>query len=126
MIKKIYYGVSVKQTPEAEPFYLLSAPANEILEWADVPRKQEKFLAGFQRKLADRFSDITDFLTHPESHGKNIIPSSIIISTSIENLKITPIDGNSFVKIEIEIPDRNRLLELKETIKLLKSRLGTE
>jgi len=126
MIKKTYYGIAVKQTPEANPFYLLSAPASEILEWADVPRKQEKFLAGFQRKLAERYSDITEFLIHPESHGKNIIPSSIIISTNLSNLKVTKMDENSFVKIEIEISERDRLFELKETIKLLKKRLGAE
>ncbi len=122
----IYYGIEVNQTPEAKPFYLLSASAHEILEWADAPRKQEKFLAGFQRQLADRYSDITDFITHPLSNGKNIIPSSVIIATNLSNIKIDKIDNNGFVKIEIQIPDRNKSQELNETIKKLKSRLGVE
>ena len=126
METKTYYGIQVNQTPDSKPFYLLSASAHEILEWADAPRKQEKFLAGFQRKLGDRFSDITDFLTHPDSHGRNIIPSSVIIATNLTNLLITPIENNGFVKIEIQIPERNKIVELKETISRLKQRLGTE
>src|SRR5689334_3625076 len=43
-----YIAIRVQQKPDARPFYLFSAAAAELLEWADVPRKKAAYLAGYQ------------------------------------------------------------------------------
>ena len=57
-----YTAVQVIQRPGAEPFYLLTATAEEVLEWADVPRKKANYMAGYQRELDDRHQKIQKFI----------------------------------------------------------------
>lgn len=122
----VYYGIAVKQTPESQPFYLIVSSASEILKWADVPRKQENFLAGYQRQLDDRHSTITDYLNQPDSNGKNIIPSSIIIAADENKITISPEGDRGLVKISISVDSKDSKTILHETLDRLKSRLGAD
>jgi hypothetical protein len=48
---KRYQAIEVLQQPEAPPMYMIRAAARELLEWCDVPRTKEHYMAGYQ--LAD-------------------------------------------------------------------------
>src|SRR5690606_25080946 len=119
-----YFGIEVKQTPESEPFYLIVSSADEILKWADVPRKQENFLAGYQRQLDDRHGNITDYLSQSDGEGRNIIPSSIIIAADHNQVSVKKIDENGLFRIEISDDEKETDALLKETLARLKDRLG--
>jgi hypothetical protein len=121
-----YFGLEVKQTPDSDPFYLLVSSAHEILKWADVPRKQENFLAGYQRQLDDRYSKITEYFNQPDSGGRNIIPSSIIVAIEKGKIKVTPEGGNGLVRIDIAVEDLTLEELLTKTVASLKSRLGSD
>jgi len=121
-----YYGIQVQQTPESKPFYLIAAPATEILSWADVPRKQENFLAGYQRQLNDRHTTITDFLNQPDSGGKNILPSSIIIAADANKIKISDESKSGLVRITINVEQKDTPELLEETLAHFRKRLGKE
>ena len=122
----IYYGIEVKQTPEAMPFYLLVSSADDILRWADVPRKQENFLAGYQRQLDERHETIREYLSQPESEGRNIIPSSIIIAAESSRVAISEADKNGLFKIEVSVDEKDTDVLLQETLVRLRARLGID
>ncbi len=125
-MKKTYFAIQVKQTPDSDPFYLLGASAAEILEWAGVPRKQEDFLAGYQRALDPRNENIAAYFTHPDSHGKNIIPSSIIVAADASRVTFTPEGGNGVFRVEILFDDPKPEDLLKQTLQRLRARLSAE
>jgi hypothetical protein len=126
MKKFNYYGIEVRQTPDSKPFYLIQSKAPEILEWSDVPRKQENFLAGYQRQLDDRHTTITDYFTQPDNAGRNIIPSSVIIAVNKANITLTPDGDKGLFRIEINVDDSTEEDLLKSTLLKLKARLGPE
>jgi hypothetical protein len=125
-----FSAIEVKQTPDADPFYLLKDSAEDILEWCDVPRKQEEFMAGYQRALDDRYTHITNFFSVADedgNSGKNIIPSSVIIAARQEAIRIRPLsEGSSIVEVEIDIEDRDLSESYMMVLDELKKRLSPE
>src|SRR3954467_13647472 len=51
MQKKEYPGTAFRQAQDAKASWLVSfvGPAEELLEWAGIPRKSDQGLIGFQR-----------------------------------------------------------------------------
>jgi hypothetical protein len=80
-----YRAIRVVQRPGATPFYLLSAPAQQILQWADVPRKKAQYMAGYQRELDDRHERITKYI---EQSPLNVIPGAVIVALEESALKV--------------------------------------
>jgi hypothetical protein len=76
MALKTYQAIQVQQQPEAPPMYMISASARGLLEWCDVPRTKENYMAGYQRVLTDhRVEEIGDYLSRSP---QNILPGAII------------------------------------------------
>jgi hypothetical protein len=124
MKKFEYFGIQVKQTPESKPFYLIHSDASKLLEWSDVPRKQENFLAGYQRQLDPRHATITEYFTHPDGGGNNIIPSSVIIAADENKIDISPEGQKGLYRIQIRVEDRTDEELLHDILVMMKSRLG--
>lgn len=127
--KFTYKAIEVIQTPTARPFYLLQDSAEKLLEWCDVPRKKEEFMAGYQRALDERHRHITDFFTVDQSkgnNGDNIIPSSIIIAARNENFSVKSRGENGAVEIEITIDSKDEQTNFNEVLSSLKQRLSQE
>lgn len=77
MPQLIYNAIEVQQQPDAAPFYLIKANAEELLLWSDVPRKKADFLAGYQRDLEQRQETIKTFI---KKSPLNILPGAIIVA----------------------------------------------
>ena len=53
--------------------YMICASARELLEWCDVPRTKEDYMAGYQRVLTDsRVEEIGAYLSQSPD---NILPN---------------------------------------------------
>jgi len=64
MAIKRYQAIEVRQQPDAPPMYMISAAARELLEWCDVPRTKEDYMAEYQRVLTDnRVEEIGAYLS---------------------------------------------------------------
>ena len=108
-----YRCIEVQQTPQAKPFYVASVPAEDILKWADVPRKKEHFMAGYQRTLDEgRQNKIREFFEADEAH--NIIPSAVIIALKSGAVTRTQLEPGIF-EIAIEAKD----FDLTDAIKIV-------
>jgi hypothetical protein len=79
MNKFSYAAIEVQQRPDGRRFYLIEAPAAEILEWAGVPIGKRDFEPGYQWKIDDRHEGIRDYLRHDPN---NIIPSAVLIAAN--------------------------------------------
>ena len=97
-----YTALEVKQKKGAKPFFLTSINAEEILEWADVPRKRSDYLVGYQRELQDRYKNITKFL---DLDDENIIPGTIIIALNKDCFSVEDLSLDSIKKIIISDRD---------------------
>jgi len=99
--KYTYAAIKVQQMPESLPFYLISCSAKEVLQWADVPRSKEAFMAGYQRELGDRHEKIADFFL--QDPVNNIIPNAVIVAIKeggfTENLSD---EGHCSLTIEVD------------------------
>ena len=104
MTRHEYSALRVDQRPGAEPFYMLSCQASNLLEWADAPRKRIDVRAGYQRDLESRrVSRIAKFL---ETSPKNILPSAVLVALRPGTFSIT--DGpEGLVEIAIEMPSND-------------------
>ncbi len=69
-------ALKVQQKPDAPTMYSAVVDAEETLQWADVPRKKDDYMAGYQRDLDDRHQNIRDYLT---TSSNNIIPGAVLI-----------------------------------------------
>lgn len=95
-----YNALKVNQTPESNPFYLISAKAEDIVEWADAPRKVASFKVGFQRELNEvRVKDIADYLRMSD---ENILPGAILIAVNEDDIEFTPTENEDVFKVEIK------------------------
>ncbi|WP_435317956.1 hypothetical protein [Haloarchaeobius sp. TZWSO28] len=74
------------QRPGAPAMYTTIVSAEETLQWADVPRKKEEYMSGYQRSLSDRYQDIADYLSQDEN---NIIPGSAVIQVDEAAVEVT-------------------------------------
>ena len=92
-----YTGLRVQQQPESPPFYLCSIRADQLLEWADAPRKKAEFMAGYQRELLPRHTAITDYIKKSPS---NIIPGAVIVAIPEEVVTVSDL-GDGVVKIAL-------------------------
>ena len=118
-----YHAIKITQSPESEPFYLVSAKADDIVSWADAPRKVASFKVGFQRELNDsRVEDIAEYLRLSD---ENILPGAILIAMNENDIEISPTDLEDI--FEIEIKDKEELSDedlVSYYISLYESRLS--
>lgn len=128
-----YNAIKYKQVANEHDVVMFVAPCNEILEWAGIPRKEEKEgvqTVGYQRiQVTKRIEDISAFLQNTE----NIIANPILCASRMSNsITFSEIDNNQpsdqikFGVLQIEIPDFSDL-SLKnlidQTISVLEVRL---
>jgi hypothetical protein len=86
-----YQAIAVEQQPGGPVMYLLGVPADELLEWADVPSAKADYMAGYQRVYnKERAKDVTEFLS---LSPKNIIPGAIIVT--VDSARISIGNGDS-------------------------------
>jgi DGQHR domain-containing protein len=122
MKRFVYTAVEVKQTPNSEPFYLISCKAEELLEWCDVPRKKEQFMAGYQRELSDRHNDISEYFKQDSAH--NIIPNAIIVALSPDSHRV--IQQNGRTELEILFEELETVDAIKKVLADFKTRLSDD
>ena len=118
-----YKAIRVEQTPKSSPFYLMSCAAEELLEWCDVPRKKEDFMAGYQRELDQRHENIKDFFDQDEE--KNIIPNAIIIAVDKNTFSVTS-ETDGVVDFTIKMSDDTFAVQLQKTLDQFMGRLSDE
>lgn len=95
-----YNALKVVQTPNSNPFYIISAKAEDIVEWADAPRKVASFKVGFQRELnEERVKDISNYL---RLSNENILPGAILIAINKDDIEITSTEVDDIFEILIK------------------------
>ena len=71
---------------------MICAAARELLEWCDVPRTKEHYMAGYQRVLTDRrVEEIGKYLRLSDD---NTVPGAIIVAADAEYVSVHK-DGNA-------------------------------
>lgn len=98
-----YPAIKVVQRPGAMPFYLVGSAADLLLEWADVPRKKEEYMAGYQRELDDRHKRIARFI---EQDPKNIVPGSVIVAVRSEAFSVVDEAPSGVCRVAIDYTAR--------------------
>lgn len=116
-----YRAIRITQRPGAAPFYLLCAPAQEILQWADVPRKKAQYMAGYQRELDDRHERITRYL---EQSPLNVIPGAVIVALQDGALKVREESDTGHITITITHKERDVPTLIKDVYELFLKRLS--
>lgn len=98
----------------------MSTPAQELLQWADAPRKKLKYMAGYQRELdVRRTANIRKFI---EQSPANILPSSVIVAARSDCVHVSAADeASGACSVEIEwsetrSPDAARASLLKNLL----------
>jgi DGQHR domain-containing protein len=133
-----YQCITVQQTPDSKPFYLISCSAIDLLKWSDVPRSKEGFMAGYQRLLDQRHVKITEFFE--KDSVNNIIPNAIIVAVNENKVSFEKGEGNSgllkvnLTEFDFEGSLKNTLADFearlsqseKDSIKLIDSDLDCE
>jgi hypothetical protein len=106
-----YEGLAYRQSPVPEAPWTASlvVPAEELLSWAAIPRRQESHLLGFQRAATPaRVEAARDFFQIPENQS----PTALIVG-------LNPIERNRKFKFELEetdVPGRPGVRRCKLTI----------
>jgi hypothetical protein len=109
MATKRYQAIEVRQQPTAPPMYMISASARELLEWCDVPRTKEDYMAGYQRLLTeDRVEEIGDYLSRSPN---NILPGAIIVAADAEYVSAHTDGTNVFIEVRDDTRDSKAKLE---------------
>jgi hypothetical protein len=122
MATKRYPAIEVLQQPTAPLMYMISTSARDLLEWCDVPRTKEDYMAGYQRLLADgRVEDIADYL---RQSPKNTLPGAIIVAADAEYVSAHKDGDNVFVEVRDDTRDFKAKLE--ELFGAFSSRLSNE
>lgn len=104
---KRYKAIEVLQQPEAPPMYLISVSAAELLEWCDVPRTKENYMAGYQRLLDEgRSTAIGEYL---EESPHNVLPGAIIVAADGEYVRVEKDEDDAW----LIVTDDERDLETK-------------
>jgi len=112
MAERTYYAKRIVQWKGAPALYVISVTPEDLLSWADVPRKAPRAMAGYQRPLdEDRADRIAEFMEH---HVNHIVPGTVIVSSekkegayfTIEDLEITGVDASehNLFKIKFNYP----------------------
>lgn len=118
-----YNVLKIAQRPDAAPFYLLQSPAARLLEWCDVPRKKEGFMAGYQRQLSDRHQEIKDFI---ERDPKNIIPGAVIVAVGSDAIEVKQTEFSDVVKLKVTVADLDMTARLGRLAQDFYERLNDE
>src|SRR5690349_5222104 len=117
-----YKAIEVLQQPAAPRMYLIAVPAAELLEWADVPRTKEDYMAGYQRLLTSgRTADITQYLEQSE---KNVLPGAIIVAADAEYISV--VQEGPALFIEVKEDNRDKKTKLEELFGGFSTRLSPE
>jgi hypothetical protein len=110
-----YFAIQFRQRPKGPLSLLFTAPAEEISQWAGVPRKSAAFMKGFQRAIIDsHVDDIANYFSEVE---ENISPTAVVVAFKPGKLRIThspqEFPGNQsegqLVTIEVETPEFDKL-----------------
>lgn len=111
------------QQPGAPPFYITSVPADELLEWCDVPRAKGDYMAGYQRTPQDkRVQDLANYL---RLSPNNIIPGAVTVAVDPDYITITEMgDGVYTIAIGDDIRDFDT--KLQELWGMFTTRLADE
>ena len=108
-----YYAIKTQQLKGATPFYVAVVPAKDLLKWAEVPRKNFEFRAGYQRELnEDRVKRIAEFL---RQDSKNIMPGAVIVAVKADSLTFEHIQGRKAYRIRIKmdkLPSDEKAVEM--------------
>ena len=82
-----------RDNPEAPPFLLFPAPADEILQWAAIKRLEDQPGHPQRRDKPSRVSAIKRYL---QRYDQNTIPTSIIVSLRVPDGSLTLRHENGF------------------------------
>jgi hypothetical protein len=67
--------------------YLFSVAAAELLEWCDIPRTNEDYMAGYQRTLTlERAGEIADYLRKSPA---NVLPGADLSRFLVANQAVS-------------------------------------
>ena len=122
MNEKRYHAIEVIQQPSSPPMYMIAVPASELLEWCDVPRTMEKYMAGYQRLLNDaRTNEISDYL---RKDPNNILPGAVIVSTDEEFITIEK--NGDYSVLVVKEDARNNVTKLQELFGAFTTRLSSD
>lgn len=75
---RVYQGIAYRQSRSPDAPYLVSfvATAEELLEWAGIPRRSEENLIGFQRAFDPKRVDLAkEFFAFPENQS----PTALVV-----------------------------------------------
>src|SRR5687768_8638275 len=100
---KRYRAIEVVQQPSADPMYLISTSANDLLAWCDVPRTKEQYMAGYQRLLTPARAD--DIAAYLKESPRNLLPGAVIVATDKEYVSIERNGEEVFVVVEEDTRD---------------------
>jgi DGQHR domain-containing protein len=119
-----YKAIRVMQRPDAIPFFVTSITAEELLDWADVPRKKEQFKAGYQRPLDEgRQEKIKEFI---ELSANNIIPGSIIVNVAESSSEVSDESEGGVCTLTVHTEDSDWENALKTIASEMRARLSDE
>ena len=122
METKRYRAIEVTQQPGAPPMYMIAVSAAELLEWCDVPRTMEDYMAGYQRVLTEkRTEDIGEYLG---LSPQNTLPGAIIVATDADYVTVTKEGDDVFLEVREDVRDFQTKLE--ELFGALTTRLSSE
>ncbi|MEV4568495.1 hypothetical protein AB0K12_32395 [Nonomuraea sp. NPDC049419] len=111
-----YPACLMRQTPEAKPLILFSAPATEIEQWAGVPQRQRlhgEETVGFQREESvSRVAEISAFFDNPRNIVQNPLLGALQSAQSVTFVPVDEDQSVGHVVIEYESVDDLKLLDL--------------
>jgi hypothetical protein len=109
MATKRYQAIEVRQQPGSRAMYMICASARELLEWCDVPRTKEDYMAGYQRVLTERrVEEISGYLSQSPN---NILPGAVIVAADIEYVSVANDGSNVFIDVRDDTRDYKTKLE---------------
>jgi hypothetical protein len=109
MATKRYKAIEVQQQPGAPPMYMIAVSARELLEWCDVPRTKENYMAGYQRVLTERrVEDIANYL---RQSPQNTLPGAVIVAADAEYISVHKNGADVFIDVRDDTRDFKTKLE---------------
>ena len=109
MPTKRYQAIEVRQQPIAPAMYMISAAARELLDWCDVPRTKENYMAGYQRVLTS--TRVTDISAYLRESPNNTLPGAIIVAADAEDVSIQKEGAAVFIEVRDDTRDFKTKLE---------------
>ena len=132
MAQYTYHGVAFKQTPSSPWMFSFAAEAEELLEWAHIPRRVDSMAGGFQRPVIDKnLERLSQFFqadsnnVSPTSLTAGFLPGSVSVSYEQED-----VDNDAKIrraKIVIEYDENEDLdIVIQRVTDRIESRLTSE